>query len=182
MGTRIMPLRPGTVAPDIRLARTPQEHLYPHSSLRHSTVLVFYPMDWEPVSREQLVLYQSYDREFARFKADVLGISVDHAASHAAFAQDAQIRFPLLADFHPRGAVARRYGVYRVQQGVSSRAIFVIGPAGVIGFSAVYPDAVNPGVNNILTTLEAMAAADPHGRPIELRQAEAEGTYSPFMV
>jgi peroxiredoxin len=169
MGTLIAPLRPGTVAPDIRLARTPQEHLYLHSPLGHPIVLVFYPMDWEPVSREQLVLYQDYGREFARFKAHVLGISVDHAASHAAFAQDAQICFPLLADFQPRGAVARRYGVYRVQQGVSSRAIFVIGPAGVIAFSAVYPDAVNPGVNNILTTLEAMAAADTHDRPIEIR-------------
>jgi peroxiredoxin len=182
MGTRITPLRPGTVAPDIRLACTPQEHLYLHSPLRHPIVLVFYPMDWEPVSREQLVLYQSYDREFARFKADVLGISVDHAASHAAFARDAQIRFPLLADFQPRGAVARRYGVYRVQEGVSSRAIFVIGPAGVIGFSAVYPDAVNPGVNNILTTLDAMAAADTHDRLIELRQKEAEGPYPPFVI
>ena len=164
MGTRITPLRPGTVAPEIRLPRTPQEHLNLHSLLGHPIVLVFYPMDWEPVSREQLVMYQGYGREFERFRAQLLGISVDHAASHAAFARDAQIRFPLLADFQPRGAVARRYGVYRVQQGVSARAIFVIGPSGVVGFSAVYPDALNPGVNNILTTLEAMAAADVHDR------------------
>ncbi|MGO8946960.1 MAG: redoxin domain-containing protein [Ktedonobacterales bacterium] len=164
MSTRITPLRPGTVAPDIRLPRTPQEHLNLRSLLGDPIVLVFYPMDWEPVSREQLVLYQSYCREFAHFRAHLVGISVDHAASHAAFARDAQIRFPLLADFQPRGAVADRYGVYRMQQGVSARALFVVGPPGIIGFSAVYPDALNPGVNNILTTLEAMAAANTHGR------------------
>lgn len=159
MGTRCALLRPGTIAPDFALPHTPQAHVTLHSLLSHPVVLVFYPMDWEPVSREQLVLYQHYADAFARFGTRLLGISVDHAASHAAFARDVQIRFPLLADFQPRGAVARRYGVYRESHGVSARALFVVGPPGIIRFSEVYPDLLNPGVDDILTTLETLAAA-----------------------
>jgi alkyl hydroperoxide reductase subunit AhpC len=80
--------------------------------------------------------------------------------SHAAFARAAQLRFPLLADFQPRGAVARRYGVYREAQGVSARALFVLDRRGTIRFSEAYPDALNPGVNDLLTTLEALATED----------------------
>ena len=85
-------------------------------------VLAFYPMDWEPVSREQLTLYQAYADAFARLEASLLGISVDHVHSHEAFARDAGLRFPLLPDFQPRGRVARRYGVFRAARGVSARA------------------------------------------------------------
>jgi peroxiredoxin len=120
-------------------------------------VLAFYPLDWEPVSREQLVLYQSYASEFARLGACILGISVDHVWSHTAFAHDARIRFPLLADFQPRGAVARAYGVYRARQGVSARALFVLNSSGSIYFGQRYPDMLNPGVDGILTALEDLA-------------------------
>jgi alkyl hydroperoxide reductase subunit AhpC len=158
----LAPLPVGTRARAFALpaaAQTAQSVLTLQSLRGKAVVLVFYPLDWEPVSREQLMLYQSYADEFAHFGAHLLGISVDHAASHAAFARDAQIRFPLLADFQPRGAIARRYGVYRPAQGVSGRALFVVEPLGVIRFSEVYPDALNPGVDNILTTLEAMATS-----------------------
>jgi alkyl hydroperoxide reductase subunit AhpC len=123
-------------------------------------VLVFYPLDWEPVSREQLALYQAYADAFDTLGASVLGISVDHVLSHAAFAHDAHIRFPLLADFLPRGAVSQRYGVLRGATGVSARALLVLDRRGWIRFSQSYPDLLNPGVNDLLTTLEALAAKD----------------------
>ena len=125
-----------------------------------AVVLAFYPMDWEPVSREQLTLYQAYADAFARLEASLLGISVDHVHSHAAFARDAGLRFPLLADFQPRGRVARRYGVFRAAQGVSARALFVLDARRVVRFSKAYPDPLNPGVDALLTTLEALAAPD----------------------
>src|SRR5262249_10354072 len=58
------------------------------------------------------VLYQKFADEFARLGAQLLGISVDSVCCHAAFAREARLRFPLLADFQPRGRVARLYGVY----------------------------------------------------------------------
>ncbi len=92
--------------------------------------------------------------------ARLLGISVDHVYCHAAFARDAQLRFPLLADFQPRGRVARRYGVFRQAEGLSARALFVLDQHRRIRFSQAYPDFFNPGVDDILTTLETIASEE----------------------
>jgi peroxiredoxin len=154
----VVPLGVATVAPAFALTRSPRARLALHSLRGRPAVLVFYPMDWEPVSREQLTLYEDYADDFARFGVHLLGISVDHAFSHAAFARDAHLHFPLLADIQPRGRVARHYGVYREALGVSARALFVLDRQHVIRFSKAYPDELNPGVDELLTTLEALAS------------------------
>lgn len=151
----ISPLPVGMLAPDFTLPQAPHSRLGLHSFGNYALVLVFYPMDWEPVSREQLILYQTYTDTFDRLGARLLGISIDHLYCHAAFAREAHIHFPLLADFQPRGRVARQIGVFRQAQGVSARALFVIDAQGVIQFSKAYPDQLNPGVDEVLTILEA---------------------------
>ncbi|HET8907229.1 MAG TPA: peroxiredoxin family protein [Ktedonobacterales bacterium] len=153
----LAPLPVGTLAPDFSLPHMPLAHVALHGLRGSPIVLVFYPMDWEPVSREQLRLYQDFGDDFAGFGAHVLGISTDHVYSHEAFARDAQIRFPLLADVEPRGACARQYGVYRTSRGVSARATFVLDRQGVVRFGKAYPDLLNPGVDELLTTLETLA-------------------------
>jgi peroxiredoxin len=85
-----------------------------------------------------------------------MGISVDGAWCHAAFAKDRKLHFPLLADFEPKGAVARDYGVYRDKDGVCERALFVIDGEGVVYWSHVSPLGVNPGAAGILNALEEM--------------------------
>jgi peroxiredoxin len=156
----LAPLPVGTLAPDFALPQAPHGMVMLQGLDGRPVVLAFYPMDWEPVSREQLTLYQAYADAFGRLEASLLGISVDHVHSHASFARDAGLRFPLLADFQPRGRVARRYGVFREAQGVSARALFVLDARRVVRFSKAYPDALNPGVDALLTTLEALAAPD----------------------
>ena len=74
-----------------------------------------------------------------------------------ATARHARINFPLLSDTQPKGALSRLYSVYREREELSARAIFVIDREGGIRFSEAYPDALNPGVNDILTTLEELA-------------------------
>ena len=157
---QVAPLPVGALAPDFTLPQTYSTRVALHALLGQPLVLVFYPMDWEPLSRDQLVLYQKFAHEFERFGARLLGISVDSAYCHAAFAREAQLRFPLLADVQPHGEVARRYGVYQDGQGVSARALFVLDRQGRIRFSQAYPDFFNPGVDDLLTTLEALAAQD----------------------
>ena len=157
---QVAPLPVGTPAPDFTLPQTPSTRMALHGLLGQPVVLVFYPMDWELLSRDQLVLHQNFADEFARLGARLLGISVDSVYCHAAFARDAQLHFPLLADFQPRGGVARQFGVYRDEQGVSARALFVLDRQGRIRFSRAYPDFFNPGVDDVLTTLEALAAED----------------------
>ncbi len=157
---QVAPLPVGMRAPDFTLPQTPSTRIALHGLLGQPVVLVFYPMDWEPLSRDQLILYQKFADEIARLGARLLGISVDSVYCHVAFAREAQLRFPLLADFQPHGEVARLYGVYRDEQGMSARALFVLDRQGHIRFSHAYPDFFNPGVDDLLTTLEALAAED----------------------
>ena len=101
-----------------------------------------------------MALYNEILDEFQEFQAELFGISVDGVWCHAAFGKKNKLHFPLLADFEPKGAVARVYGVYDKKDGMCERALFVIGPAGTIHWSYVSPTGINPGANGILSALE----------------------------
>jgi len=151
------PLPPGTAAPDFELPSTLDKPMGPSSCRGRPLILVFYPADWSPVCTDQLALYQEVMPEFERHDAGLLGISVDGIWSHLAFARERNLHFPLLADFEPKGEVSRLYGVYRPDEGTSARALFVIDPTGIVGWSYVSPDEVNPGADGILRALEDLA-------------------------
>jgi peroxiredoxin len=127
-------------------------------------VLVFYPADWSPVCGDQLAVYNEILSEFDRFGARLVGVSVDSAWCHAAYAKARKLEFPLLADFEPKGAVARAYGVYREGEGVCERALFVLDAGGVVRWSYVSPIDVNPGAEGILEALERLPARTEGGR------------------
>lgn len=146
----------GIHAPDFSLPRTIYESVTLADLAGRPAVLVFYPGDWEPVSRQQFALYQEFLSEVQRFDAALLGISVDSVWSHAAFARALDLTFPLLADFHPKGAVCRAYGVYQKDQGCSRRALIVLDGEGNVSFSRSFPANLNPGIDPILTALERM--------------------------
>src|SRR6188508_3015037 len=138
-------LAPGTPAPDFSLKATPDQVLR-LSELRGSPVIMaFYPADWSPVCGDQMALYNEILPEFKKHGATLLGVSVDGVWSHAAFSKDRKLHFPLLADFEPKGAVARKYGAYRDADGTSERALFVIDSNGQIHWSYISPVGVNPG-------------------------------------
>jgi peroxiredoxin len=118
---------------------------------------VFYPADWSPVCSDQLALYNELLSEFAPFEAEILGISCDGVWCHLAFSKDRKLQIPLLADFEPKGAVARLYGVYREKDGESERALFVIDGEGIIRWSYVSPVGINPGADGILKALENLS-------------------------
>jgi peroxiredoxin len=101
-----------------------------------------------------MALYQELLPEFRRFNAELIGISVDGIWCHLAFAKDRNLHFPLLADFEPKGEVARAYGVYRAKEGTSERALYVIDGDGVVRWSYVSPVGINPGADGILRALE----------------------------
>jgi peroxiredoxin len=145
------------MAPDFRLHDTPDQTVSTADFLGRPVVLAFYPADWSPVCSDQMVLYQELTPEFQKYDAQVLGISVDGAWCHLAFAKDRKIRFPLLADFEPKGAVSQAYRAYRKGDGVSERALFVIDPSGAIFWSYLSPIGVNPGADGILRALEDIA-------------------------
>jgi peroxiredoxin len=148
----------GTAAPDLDKPKSlPPDQYISLSELRgRPVILVFYPADWSPVCGDEVALYNELLPEFQRFNAAVLGISVDSLWCHMAFAEDRKLRFPLLSDFEPKGEVARSYGAYRRQDGISERALFVIDAEGKIRWSHISPIDVNPGAEGILDVLEAL--------------------------
>ena len=149
-------LPPGVEAPDFMLRSTPDQWLTLSEFRGKPIVLAFYPADWSPVCGDQMALYNEVLKDFHDLGAELIGISVDGAWCHAAFARDRKLGFPLLADFEPKGAVARSFGVYRHAEGITERALFVIDRDGVIRWSFVSPIEVNPGADGILTALEAL--------------------------
>jgi peroxiredoxin len=153
--TRI--LGAGTPAPDFALKAAPDQ-VRRLSELRgRPVILAFYPADWSPVCGDQMALYNEILPEFHEYGAEMIGISVDGAWCHAAFARDRKLRFPLLSDFEPKGAVSRLYGAYRESDGYSERALFVVDGDGVIRWSYCSPIGVNPGADGILNALESIA-------------------------
>ena len=149
-------LEKGSRAPDFSLKSTIGDNVSLADLRGRPVVLVFYPADWSPVCGDQVVLYNELLPEFERFDAQILGISVDSIWSHRAFAESRNLRFPLLADFEPKGEVSRSLGVYDAEKGTSKRALFVLDGDGVIRWSYVSPAGVNPGANGILAALEAL--------------------------
>jgi peroxiredoxin len=146
----------GTAAPNFTLHVTPDQTLTLSALLGHPVILAFYPADWSPVCGDQMALYNEILPEFQKFGAKLFGVSVDGAWCHSAFAENRHLHFPLLADFEPKGAVARQYGVYRAADGICERALFVIDKNGTIAWSYCSPIGVNPGADGILQALEAL--------------------------
>ena len=172
------PARPGGVlpaglpAPDFELHSTPDQKVCLHEFLGHPVILAFYPADWSPVCGDQMALYNEILPEFQRFNAELLGISVDGIWCHLSFAKSRNLRFPLLSDFEPKGAVASTYGAYRAQDGTSERALFVIDGGGTIRWSYLSPVGINPGADGILSALENFCGDD---RRIDTQQEHPHG-------
>jgi len=128
-----MALQPGDTAPDFTLPATVGDKVTLSDYRgKKNVLLMFYPLDFSPVcsveNRECTEMLPTKGAD----DVQVLGISVDSLWSHKAFAAQNGITYPLLADFHPKGAVAEKYGVYLPEKGISARTAFVVGKDGRI--------------------------------------------------
>src|SRR5712692_6316498 len=150
-------LGPGRLAPNFSLNSTPDQKVSLNDFRGQPVILAFYPADWSPVCTDQLSLYAMVMPEFKKFNAELLAISVDNIWSHLAFAKDRKLNFPVLADFEPKGDVSRKYGAFKEKIGESARALFVIDEQGIVRWSHLSPDGVNPGAEGILSALEQLS-------------------------
>jgi peroxiredoxin (alkyl hydroperoxide reductase subunit C) len=153
-------IEPGADAPDFALPDQDGNTVSLEDLAGQTSVLVFYPMDWSPVCTDQLNLYQEVIGELEESGAKLYGVSIDSAFSHKAFRKHLGISFPLLADFHPKGAVSKAYGVYIDERGHNQRALVMIGPDRKVLWSYQSPTPLEvPGANLIFDALEQHAAA-----------------------
>lgn len=155
-----MILEKGTPAPEFELHATPDQKLKLSDLRGKRVILAFYPADWSPVCGDQMALYNEMLKIFRKHRAEVVGVSVDSKWCHMAFEQDRKLHFPLLADFEPKGKVSKKYGAYNDADGQSKRALYVIDEKGIIQWSYLSPDGINPGADGILEALEEMDAVN----------------------
>src|SRR5712692_9279410 len=152
-------LNPGRKAPNFSLNSTPDQKVSLKDCRGQPVILAFYPADGSPVCTDQLYMYAMVMPEFKKFNAELLAISVENIWSHLAFVKDRKLNFPVLADFEPKGVVSRKYGAYKEKIGESARALFVIDDKGIIRWSHLSPDGINPGADGILSALENLNKA-----------------------
>jgi len=149
-------LATGTKAPEFSLAATHDQKIALSQLNGKKVILAFYPADWSPVCSDQMALYNEMLKVFHKHNAEVIGISVDSKWCHLAFSQDRKLHFPLLADFEPKGEIAKLYEVYDDEVGECKRALYVIDEKGIIRWSYLSPVGMNPGADGILDALEEM--------------------------
>jgi peroxiredoxin len=148
-------IEPGTPAPDFTLRDQDGKPVSLEDLKGQTSVLAFYPLDFSPVCTDQLNVYQEVLGEFESRGVRLYGVSVDSSFCHKAFQRELGITFPLLADFEPKGEVARRFGVYMEDRGHNERALVMIGPDGVVQWSHRSPSPLEiPGANLIFDALE----------------------------
>jgi mycoredoxin-dependent peroxiredoxin len=126
---------------------------------KKNVVLVFYPLDWSPVCTNEHACLVNDMKKFETLDAAVLGVSVDSAWSHKAYSEKMGIKYSLLADFNPRGAIADKYGVYLAEKGIAGRAIVIVGKDGKVAWVKNYDIPVVPDVAEVASALQQVKAA-----------------------
>jgi peroxiredoxin len=145
----------GTRAPDFALPDQDGNVVSLAGLSGRTVVLVFYPGDFSPVCTDQLSLYEEKLSELRDRGVELYGVSVDSAYCHAAFRRHLDVSTPLLADFHPKGEVARAFGVYSDEYGVAGRALVAIDPGGVVCWTHRSPSPLEiPGPELVIEALE----------------------------
>ena len=150
----------GQTAPDFALPNQDKKEVkLSDFTGRRNVVLMWYPLDWSPTCTSEHACFVNDMREFETLDAEVLGVSVDSVWSHKAFAEKMGIKYSLLADFHPRGAMSEKYGMYLADKGITGRAIAIVNKAGKIAWFKNYDIPVVPDLKEVAAALSQVKAA-----------------------
>jgi mycoredoxin-dependent peroxiredoxin len=148
-----MAIAVGSSAPEFTLKDQNQKEVKLSDFKGKNVVVIFYPLDWSPVCTNEHACFVNDMRRFEQLNAQVLGISVDSAWSHKAFADKMGIHYPLLADFQPRGAVGEKFGVYLADKGITGRAIAIIDGKGKVAWFKNYDIPTVPDIKEVADAL-----------------------------
>ena len=149
-----MAISVGAAAPDFTLKDQSQKEVkLSEFQGKKNVVLIFYPLDWSPVCTNEHTCLVNDMRRFDELDAQVLGIRVDSAWSHKAFAEKKGIKYPLLADFQPRGAVGEKYGVFLAEKGITGRSIIIVDRSGKIAWIKNYDIPTLPDIKEVSDAL-----------------------------
>lgn len=144
----------GEPAPDFTLRNQDGEEVSLSDFRGRRVLFVFYPFDFSSVCSDQLSVYQEVKPELEEKGVELVGISVDHIHAHKAFREKLGIDTQLLADFEPKGEVAKAYGSYFEPAGMANRTLVLVDPDGRVEWSYESPSPGEaPGANLIFDAL-----------------------------
>jgi mycoredoxin-dependent peroxiredoxin len=155
-----MSIAVGQKAPDFTLQNQDKKEVkLSDFSGKKNVVLMFYPLDWSPVCSNEHACFVNDMKQFETLDAEVLGVSVDSVWSHKAYADKMGIHYSLLADFHPKGAMSDKYGVYLSDKGITGRSIIIVNKDGNVAWRKDYEILTVPDVKEVATALSNVKAA-----------------------
>ena len=155
-----MSISVGQTAPDFTLLNQDKKEVkLSDFAGKKNVVLVWYPLDWSPTCTNEHACFVNDMRNFDQLDAQVLGVSVDSVWSHKAYAEKMGIKYSLLADFHPRGAMSEKYGVYLADKGITGRAIAIVNKTGKVAWFKNYDIPVVPDLKEVASALSQVKAA-----------------------
>jgi mycoredoxin-dependent peroxiredoxin len=155
-----MSIAVGQTAPDFTLLNQEKKEVkLSDFAGKKNVVLVWYPLDWSPTCTNEHICFVNEMKAFETLDAEVLGVSVDSVWSHKAYAEKMGIKYSLLADFHPKGAMSEKYGVYLADKGITGRAIAIVNKTGKVAWFKNYDIPVVPDLNEVAAALGQVKAA-----------------------
>lgn len=147
----------GDKIPDFKLVTTEREDFTSADIAGQLALLCFYPAAFSGVCTHQFAEYQERIADFDERGAKIYAISVDGLNSQRVFQEHLGAHdITFLADFHPKGEVAKAFGTYMDQAGISNRAVFLIAPDGTIKWeSRMETPADHPDAETVLAAIDA---------------------------
>jgi|ERR1700722_1042749 peroxiredoxin len=159
-GTNDMSISVGQKAPDFTLQNQDKKEVkLSDYAGKKNVVLMWYPLDFSPVCTNEHACVVNDMKSFDTLDAEVLGISVDSLWAHKAFADKMGIKYSLLADFHPKGAVSEKYGTYLADKGITGRAIAIVNKDGNVAWFKNYDIPVVPDIKEVAAALTQVKSA-----------------------
>src|SRR2546428_12740124 len=165
-----MSITVGQAAPDFKLLNQEKKEVkLSDFAGKKNVVLVWYPLDWSPTCTNEHACFVNDMKSLDMLDAEVLGVSVDSVWSHKAYAEKMGIKYSLLADFHPRGAMSEKYGVYLADKGITGRSIAIVNKAGKVAWVKNYDIPVGAGLKGVAAALSPGERGNAEGGTAEAR-------------
>ncbi|MEM7306969.1 MAG: peroxiredoxin [Planctomycetota bacterium] len=121
-------------------------------------IFVFYPKDFTFVCPTELAAFGKLTGDFADRDAALYGVSTDSEFVHLAWRRDhddlRDLPYPLLSDTARR--LSGALGVLEPEEEVCHRATYIVDPAGVVRFAAIYDPSVGRSADEVLRVLDAL--------------------------
>jgi alkyl hydroperoxide reductase subunit AhpC len=157
-----MTLRLGDEAPDFT-AETTEGQVDLYDYLGDSWGVLFsHPADFTPVCTTELGEFAKRKADFDKRNVKLIGVSVDPLESHKGWAGDiadvkgTPLNFPLIAD--PDRKVAELYDMIHpaMNEKVTVRSVFVIGPDKKIKLIITYPQTTGRNIDEIVRVVDSL--------------------------